>query len=214
VRAYGAFANRGQMNEMVMIKKITDAQGKVLYTAKPAESVQVFDIKTTDTLTVILQQVINQGTGAGIRKYGVQSQLAGKTGTAQNYTDAWFIAYTPNMVIGTWVGASTPDIHFYSGNGTGSSLAMPISASILKNIENNAALKSRYLTPFALSSDVYSFLQCNPYHQVGIKGFFNRLFNRRDNPENDTITNEPDNKENEEKGLKSFFKKLFKGKAD
>jgi penicillin-binding protein 1A len=215
VRAYGAFANRGKMNEMVMIKKITDAQGKILYTSTPAESVQVFDIKTTDTLTAILQQVINQGTGAGIRsRYGIQSQLAGKTGTAQNYTDAWFIAYTPNMVIGTWVGASTPDIHFYSGNGTGASLALPISASILKNMENTPSLRSKYLTPFVFSENVYSFLQCNPYHQVGIKGFFNRLFNRRDKVDNDTSISIPDREENKERGLKSFFKKLFKGKPD
>ncbi len=215
VRAYSAFANQGLMYDMVMIKKITDAQGKVLYTSKPAESVQVFDIKTTDTLTAILQQVLSQGTGAGIRsRYGIKSQLAGKTGTAQKYTDAWFIAYTPNMVIGTWVGASTPDIHFYSGNGTGSSLAMPISAYILKNIENNSGLRSKYLTPFVFSGDVYSFLQCDPYHQVGVQGFFNRLFNGKEKVENDTSTNKPGKEENEEKGIKSFFKKLFKGKQE
>jgi len=216
VRAYGSFANHGQMNDMVMIKKITDAQGKVLYTAKAAESMQVFDKGTTDTLTAILQQVISVGTGAGIRsRYGIKSQLAGKTGTAQHYTDAWFIAYTPNMVIGTWVGASTPDIHFYSGNGTGASLAMPIAASILKNIENNSALRGKYLTPFPLPGEIYTFLQCDPYHQIGIQGFFSRLFNGKEKAENDTSINKTEPvKENEEKGLKSFFKKLFKGKQE
>ncbi|HEX3009737.1 MAG TPA: transglycosylase domain-containing protein [Bacteroidales bacterium] len=120
VRAYGAFANGGIMNDLYMIRKITDAQGKVLYTAKPAGSTQVFEASTSEIMTAILQQVINQGTGAGIRsRFGIQSQLAGKTGTAQNYSDSWFIAYTPNMVIGTWVGASRPDVHFFSSRGSG-----------------------------------------------------------------------------------------------
>jgi len=203
------------MNDMVMIKKITDAHGKVLYAAKTNEPAQVLDVKTSETLTAILQQVINQGTGAGIRgRYGIRSELAGKTGTAQNYSDAWFIAYTPNLVIGTWVGASTHDIHFYSSNGSGSSLAMPIVANILKNIENNPGLKKMYLTRFAFSEDVYSFLQCNPYHRVGIKGFFNRLFGRKDKVANDTAIHKPGKEENKKHGLKSFFRRIFKGKPD
>jgi len=215
VRAYGAFANQGQMNDIVMIKKITDAQGKVLYTAKNNKPAQVFDTKTSETLTAILQQVINQGTAAGIRgRYGIRSDLAGKTGTAQNYSDAWFIAYTPNVVIGTWVGASTHDIHFYSRNGSGSSLAMPIVAGILKNIENNPALKSTYLTRFPFASDAYSFLQCNPYHRVGIKGFFNRLFGRKGKVANDTTMHKRGKEETKKRGLKSFFNRLFKGKSE
>ena len=215
VRAYGAFANQGQMNNLVMIKKITDAQGNVLYSEKPSESVQVFDMEATETLTAILQQVINQGTGAGIRsRYGIKSDLAGKTGTAQNYSDAWFVAYTPDMVIGAWVGASTPDVHFYSAKGSGSSLAMPVVAGILKNIEKNPGLKNTYLTPFELSSDKYAFLQCDPYHQLGIQGFFSRLFGRKGKLKNDTTSGESDKIEINESDLKSFFKKLFKGKKD
>jgi penicillin-binding protein 1A len=213
VRAYGAFANHGLMNDLIMIKKITDAQGKVLYSAKSSEPQQVFETETSETITAILEQVINQGTGAGIRsRYGIQSELAGKTGTAQNYSDAWFMAYTPDMVIGTWVGASTPDIHFYSSNGSGSALAMPVVASILKNIENNPALRNKYLTSFDISDDVYSFLECDPYHEVGIKGFFNRLFNKKSKVEKDTSTN--DLKKEEDKDIRSIIRRLFKGKRN
>jgi penicillin-binding protein 1A len=215
VQAYSTFANGGQMNDLVMIKKITDAQGKVLYTERSSEPIQIFNTETTETLTAILQQAINKGTGAGIRDiYGIRSDLAGKTGTGQNYSDAWFIAYTPNIVIGAWVGASTPDVHFYSSLGTGSSLAMPVVASILKNIENNNGLKNKYLTPFAFSDDTYSFLQCSPYHQLGIKGFFNRLFSRNAKFEEDTNSNEAGKEERKERGMKSFFKKLFKEKPN
>ncbi|NJK95412.1 MAG: hypothetical protein HC905_11310 [Bacteroidales bacterium] len=171
---------------------------------------QVFDTQTSETITAILQQVINQGTGAGMRsRYGIQSTLAGKTGTAQNYSDAWFIAYTPNMVIGTWVGASKPDIHFFSSKGSGSSLAMPVVARILRNIESNQRLKNKFLTPFKISDEVYSFLDCDPYHEVGIKGFFNRLFSKEPKEDKDTVASEPKKKEEKKDGLKSFFRKLF-----
>lgn len=212
VRAYGAFANEGRMVEPFMIRKITDARGKVLYKAKSADPVQVFDAKTSETITAILQQVVNQGTGAGIRsRFGIQSELAGKTGTAQNYTDAWFIAYTPDIVVGTWVGASKPDIHFFSGNGTGSALAMPVAAGILRNIESNPGLRSKYLTPFTLSQEAYAFLECDPYHETGLKGFFNRLFSSKPNEETDTIRSKPAKEKERPKDIRSLIRKIFKG---
>jgi len=180
VRAYGAFANKGEMAEPVMINKITDANGKVLYKRKNARTEKVFEEATTEMITAILQKVIDQGTGTRIRnQYGIRADLAGKTGTAQDYTNAWFVAYTPNLVVGTWVGASSPEIHFYSGNGSGSSLALPIVGNVLRAIENNASWRRKYLTPFAISDSVYNELNCAPYKETGIKGFFNRLFQRK-----------------------------------
>lgn len=210
VRAYGAFANQGQMNNLFMINKITDAQGKVLYKARAESPSHVFDSQTTETMTAILEQVINQGTGARIRsRYGITSTLAGKTGTAQNYSDAWFIAYTPNLVIGTWVGASTPDVHFYSRNGSGSALALPIAAEVIKGIESSSKLRSKYLTTFSFAPETYAFLDCEPYHQIGIEGFFNRLFGKKDKAERDSArVNRREQKE--EKEIESFFRRLFK----
>lgn len=177
VRAYGAFANKGQITEPVMINKITDAKGKVLYKRKATEYEQVFSPKTSEMITAILQKAINQGTGTRIRnQYGIRADLAGKTGTAQNYSNAWFIAYTPDLVVGTWVGASTPEVHFFSGTGSGSSLALPIAANVLQGIENNSELRRRYLTRFSIPQSTYDMLKCEPYHEKGIKGFFKRLF--------------------------------------
>jgi penicillin-binding protein 1A len=207
VRAYAAFANKGDMNELVMINKITDAKGKILYSRTSVGPEKVFKTETCEMITAMLQEAINQGTGTRIRStYGIQSALAGKTGTAENYSNAWFIAYTPDLVLGTWVGARTPDIHFYSSNGSGSTLALPIIANLLKGIENDGELRSKYLTTFMLPDDVYSFLQCEPYKQVGIKGFFNRLFGN--NTKSDA---EAKDKEKKEKGIKSFFRNIFKG---
>jgi len=177
VRAYGAFANKGEMTEPVMINKITDAEGTVLYERKAAQTEQVFKPETAEMITAILQKAINQGTGTRIRnQYGVRAELAGKTGTAQDYTNAWFVAYTPNLVVGTWVGGTTPEVHFYSGNGSGSSLALPIAGHVLRAIENNSGWRNKFLTSFAISDSVSNELNCEPYKETGLKGFFNRFF--------------------------------------
>jgi penicillin-binding protein 1A len=180
VRAYGAFANRGEMAEPVMINKITDAKGTVLFERKDAQTEKVFNAETTEMITAILQKSINQVTGTRIRnQFGIRADLAGKTGTAQDYTNAWFIAYTPNLVVGTWVGATSPEIHFYSGNGSGSSLALPIVGNVLRAIENKAGWRKQFLTSFTIPASVYDELNCDPYKETGVKGFFYRLFHRK-----------------------------------
>ena len=141
---------------------------------------KVFNEETAVMNTAILQKVINEGTGTRIRnQYGIRADLAGKTGTAQDYTNAWFVAYTPNLVIGTCVGGTTPEVHFYSGNGSGSALALPIVGNTLRAIENNAGWRKQFLTPFAVRDSVYEELNCDPYKETGIKGFLNRLFQRK-----------------------------------
>jgi len=206
VRAYSSFANNGLMNELFMINEINDAEGNTLYTREYHEPDSIFTAETSQMMTAILQQVIEQGTGVKIRsKYGIKADLAGKTGTAQNYSDAWFVAYTPDIVLGTWVGARTPGVHFYSENGVGSSLAMPIIAQIIKEIEKDNELSNKYLTSFDLPEEVYSFLECEPFRQRGIRGFFNRLFGikSRDNKEQDSVVVR-------EKEERSFFERLFR----
>ena len=179
-RAYGTFANNGKMNDLYMITKITDKLGNIIYESKEQKAERVFKEESTQTLTAILQQAVEQGTGSKIRStYKIKSPLASKTGTAQNYTDAWFVAYTPNIVLGTWVGASKNNIHFNSGKGSGSSLALPIVANILKEIEKNPELRKKYLTSFNIPEEVYSSIKCPPYREKGIKGFFNRLFGKK-----------------------------------
>jgi len=211
VRAYSTFANQGKMNELVMINRITDSKGNILYSRKSAEQEEVFSSETSQTITAILQEAINKGTGTRIRSsFGIHAALAGKTGTAQNYSDAWFIAYTPDIVLGTWVGARTSDIHFFSSNGSGSALALPIVGNVLSNIEKNGELERKFLTSFAIPDDIYSFLQCDPYRQVGIGGFFNRLFSPSAKKDINPI--QSTEKEKENKGENSFFKKLFKHK--
>lgn len=209
VKAYGAFANKGELNELVMIEKICDAQGNVLYKNKKTEPTKIFNTETSEQITAILEQVIEQGTATKIRKqYKIKAELAGKTGTAQNYSNAWFISYTPKMVIGTWVGASTPEVHFYSSKGAGSSLALPIAAMVLARIEKNEQLKNNYLAPFNINDEYYSFLDCAPYRQVGIKGFLNRLFSKKEKNKDDI--SETGSQKRKKRKRKPLFKRRKK----
>lgn len=179
-RAYGAFANNGEMNNLYLIDKITDKEGNLIYESKQQKPEKVFSKESSQTLTTMLQKAVEQGTGAKIRSvYNIKSQLASKTGTAQNYTNAWFMAYTPNIVLGTWVGTSKNTVHFTSGNGSGSSLALPIVANIIKKIEGTPELRKKYLTAFSIPKEKYNAMNCAPYREKGIKGFFNRLFGKK-----------------------------------
>ena len=106
------------------------------------------------------------------------------------------MSYTPNLVIGTWVGASSPSVHFSSGNGSGSSLALPISAYILKGMEADAKLKANYLTSFEIPDEVYESLESDPYQEKGIEGFFKRLFNFKRNKNKTESRNNTVNRRN------------------
>lgn len=176
-RAYSSFANDGNMQEPVMIEMITDADGNIIYRREPEPATSVFSEATSQVITAMLEKAVNEGTGQRIRTvYGISSGLAGKTGTAQDYSDAWFVGYTPELVMATWVGARSPSIHFHSSLGAGSSLALPIVAGILREMEKDASLASNYLVPFDLPEKTYASIDCEPFRQKGLRGFFQRIF--------------------------------------
>ena len=85
-------------------------------------------------MNAILQKAVREGTGSPLGSvYGINMPLAGKTGTTQDYADAWFVAYNPSLVMVSRVGASLPSVHFSSGsNGSGSTLALPLIGLTLK----------------------------------------------------------------------------------
>ncbi len=98
--AYSSFANRGVHNDPVFVTKVTGPDGDVIYQHDPSP-VRVLDRDTADEITQVLQQVISRGTGVGAR---LGRPAAGKTGTGQNWADAWFVGYTPELVTSVWVG--------------------------------------------------------------------------------------------------------------
>jgi penicillin-binding protein 1A len=98
--AYGTIANNGQYNTPVAITKIVNREGKVIYEHK-ASPKQVVSAKAAYQLTDMLKDVLVSGTGAGA---GLGRPAAGKTGTTDDYRDAWFVGYTPNLACAVWVG--------------------------------------------------------------------------------------------------------------
>lgn len=100
-RAYGAFANGGYKVEPYAIEKIETSRGQVIYQAPKTKTAKVMDVNTAATLTAMLKTVLKSGTGVAAN---IGKPAAGKTGTTDDYKDACFIGYTPDVVTGVWVG--------------------------------------------------------------------------------------------------------------
>lgn len=100
-RAYGAFANGGYRVEPYGVERVETSRGKVVYQATKPRTAKVIDINTAATLTAMLKTVLKTGTGVAAN---IGKPSAGKTGTTDDYRDAWFIGYTPDVVTGVWVG--------------------------------------------------------------------------------------------------------------
>jgi membrane carboxypeptidase/penicillin-binding protein len=107
VSAYGTFANDGTLVEPSLVRRVTTSGGEVLYEAHPHSHPVVRPV-TAFLMTSMLQDVVNAGTGSVVRQLGFRPPAAGKTGTTNEYRDAWFVGYTPKLVTGVWVGYDQP----------------------------------------------------------------------------------------------------------
>ena len=127
--AYGVWANQGLRAEPICIKYVLDREDNILEENLPNVK-RVLEKNVAYLMTHVLKGVIDSGTGSKIRAYGFRRPAAGKTGTTNDYTDAWFIGYVPNLVTGVWVGFDDPE----STKKTGSEAALPIWADFMKNV--------------------------------------------------------------------------------
>ncbi|MCS7258686.1 MAG: PBP1A family penicillin-binding protein [candidate division WOR-3 bacterium] len=130
-QAFCGFANGGAKVTPIYFTKIVDANGKILEEHRPTVE-GVLDKKISYLLTNMLKSVINEGTGAIIRRLGFYYPAAGKTGTTDDFTDAWFIGYTPDLTCGVWVGYDEKKTIFH--NATGGAIAAPIWAAFMNGI--------------------------------------------------------------------------------
>ena len=211
IKAYGSFATSGYLlDDLFMIEKITDASGKIIYETEGVEKSKVITSSTSEQITAMLALAIDEGTGIRMRNtYGISSDLAGKTGTAQNYSDAWFISYTPDIVVGSWVGASSPKMHFRSGLGSGSSLALPISGDIISSIEKQSSLRRKYLTDFIFSEDTEEAIECDAFREKGISGTINRVFGNSPDDTKESDKKEIEKPKKERNKVQKFFDNIF-----
>jgi penicillin-binding protein 1A len=105
VSTYSTIAAQGEYRKPVLVRRITDREGKTIADFAPDAPERAMSQEAAVTLIDMLRGVVNRGTGGGVRyRFGVYGDVAGKTGTTQNNTDGWFILMHPNLVAGAWVG--------------------------------------------------------------------------------------------------------------
>ncbi len=128
ISAYSSIATLGRYIEPVLILSIEDRHGKVLETFAQPTPEAVFDARAAQTLRNTMRGAVDKGTATAIRtRYGVQADVAGKTGTTQDNTDGWFILMHTRVVVGAWAGFNDGRITLrsdYWGQGARSALPM------------------------------------------------------------------------------------------
>ncbi|MEL6258034.1 MAG: penicillin-binding transpeptidase domain-containing protein, partial [Pseudomonadota bacterium] len=102
VQVYSVFANRGRRVEPHLIQSVTDSRGETLYARPQYDAPRVYPAELARDITAMLSRVVYEGTGA--RAKVSNWQVAGKTGTSQDWRDAWFVGYSSSLVGGIWVG--------------------------------------------------------------------------------------------------------------
>ena len=139
--AYAAFANHGYVPTATLIRRVEDLDGRVLFQSQDT-SVRAIGETTAYLMSTMLADVINAGTGARARSLGFTLPAAGKTGTTNDFNDAWFIGYTPKLVAGVWVGFDQP--RTILPNGFAADVAVPAWAKFMKAATKDA--KPEWLT--------------------------------------------------------------------
>jgi len=154
VSAYTAFANHGIRCAPLFVTRIEDGNGQVLAHFEPRVN-EVISEESSFKMLTLLQGVVDGGTGSRLRfKYNVNAQMGGKTGTTNRNSDAWFMAVTPDLVSGMWVGGEDRDIHFDSmAMGQGATMALPIYAYFIKKVYGNEALPYKANAIFDIPED-------------------------------------------------------------
>ncbi|RQS77053.1 penicillin-binding protein [Burkholderia sp. Bp8963] len=128
VTSYATIANGGLYLEPQMVTRIENRNGDVLAEFAPAPPERALDAETDKTLIDVMRDVVNRGTGTSIRtRFGIRSDVAGKTGTTQDNADGWFILMQPDLVAGAWVGFDDGRVTLRSDYwGQGAHSALPL----------------------------------------------------------------------------------------
>jgi penicillin-binding protein 1A len=129
---YSVFANYGIKVKTIAIKYIADSKGRILESNEP-EAEEVISPQTAFLITSMMEDVVRNGTGWRAKALG--RPVAGKTGTTNEYKDAWFVGYTPDLVSVVWVGFD--DMRPLGPQETGARAASPIWVSFMKGILND-----------------------------------------------------------------------------
>jgi penicillin-binding protein 1A len=204
--AYSAFANGGYRILPQLIESVKSADGEIIWQNQFSDQKQkVLSERSSLLISAILQKAVQVGTGSAMgSEFGVNLPIAGKTGTSQDFSDAWFTAFNPGLVIVARVGASSRAIHFNNGSdGSGGTLALPLVALTLKKVQSNDTLRHQLISRFPdLPPDLEGALDCPDFKEKNIVNKFMDLFH------NNKIYRNEVNKEPRAK-KRGFFRRLF-----
>jgi membrane peptidoglycan carboxypeptidase len=145
--AFSTLANGGVRARSVAVKHVMDQNTKVLE-KRDVKLEQVLSPSLAYTMNQLLKGVMDRGTGASARRWGFTRPAAGKTGTTNDYKDAWFVGYTPELLAVVWVGYDGPAKIGLSG----SEAALPIWTEFMKTATANMPVTD-FVPPPALRSE-------------------------------------------------------------
>jgi len=149
--AFSAFTNQGTIKRPHLIKKITNARGIVVYQIDEVDEFKLRlpgerQVIRPDTAEVMVSLLKDSGRASGVRNGGYTGEVVGKTGTTNDYKDAWFVGTRPDISLAIWVGYDNPKYGMGSG-GLGGALAAPLWGEIVQQIDKNQFLPKRNFTP-------------------------------------------------------------------
>ena len=193
VAAYSTFANKGVYTKPVMVTKIEDKNGTLLYQFTP-ESRDVLSEEIAYVIVNLMEGVTKFGSGQRLRHnfakeqavykeivtgypYEFDNAIAGKTGTTQNQSDGWFMGMVPNLVTGVWVGGEDRATHFETITyGQGASTALPIWANFMKGCYTIDALGISK-DEFSIPEELSIITECKQYNEEGEAYKVNEVIN-------------------------------------
>lgn len=146
VNSYSTVVNEGIYHDPVLITRIEDQEGNVVYEPKPTIR-RVIPYETAWLMTELLKGGMTEPGGTsqalwGWNLFNYNTDFGGKTGTSSNHSDAWFVGVSPKLVGGAWVGGEHRSVHFRTGElGQGSRTALPIFGSFMEKVLKDESLK-------------------------------------------------------------------------
>lgn len=218
VTAYSSFVNEGVAIEPYYITVIADKRDSILQRFKPPKPEErAMSAENAALIVEMMKRVVDEGTGASLRsRYGLTGDIAGKTGTTQSNADGWFIALTPRLVVGTWVGASDPGIRFRStALGQGAHTALPIFADFYRSLARDPG--KRWYTRLSfqpLSADARRALDCDLFKED--KTLLEKIFGKDEDATTEVRTygeqkerSQPAKRKARKEKKEGFFQRLF-----
>ena len=168
--AYSTFVNKGVWTAPMMVTRIEDKNGNVLREFVP-QTKEVLSEETAYLMTYMLQASTTEPGGTSTilhTGFKFPYEIGGKTGTTSNYSDAWFMGLTPDLVCGMWVGGEDRSIHFRSGAyGQGARLALPLYGIFMQKVYRDKSIGIS-TAPFPVPTKPLSIeIDCSKYYGAG-----------------------------------------------